>query len=80
MTLLINKYGFHFKKGNFYFRIRRNYFFINNLFQVEGDYGKEIKAFGETIKVSMNEYYNKGKFEVKEDYNGYYHYLRISNE
>ena len=60
---LINKFGYRFSRGNFTFKIRRDFIIFFIIFKVNNDDEVAIIEVANTIRSCLNEYYNDWKCE-----------------
>ena len=58
---LINKFGYRFSRGNFTFKIQRDFIIFFIIFKVGDDDEVAVKEFANTIRSCLNEYYNDWK-------------------
>ena len=70
---LINKFGYRFSRGNFTFKIERNFIIFFIIFKVYKSNKVAVKEVANTIRSCLNEYYNDWKFDIES------YYFQISN-
>ena len=63
VSSLINKFGYRYSKGNFTFKIRRDFIIFFIIFKVYDDDEVAMKEAVNTIRSCLNEYYKDWKCE-----------------
>ena len=76
---LINKFGYRFSRGNFTFKIQRDFIIFFIIFKVYDDDEVAIKEVANTIRSCLNEYYNDWKCEYGIVFGKLFKGLLISN-